>query len=162
MGRTQTRVVMGAVVLGLLGGSVELARCPEFVSFSQTALPVSAAVQTLPATPAYQAASFHVSGNAGNNASGSAHETLLKATMPVDGGVHAASKITPKSRRKVSAPVLLRSRQQRTATQQIRQFVVLTSWREQRRVVSGATEERVILTSYAAVPVAGGWLVIQL
>jgi beta-lactamase regulating signal transducer with metallopeptidase domain len=165
MSRRQTRVVMGALVLGLLGGSAELARCPQVVSFSQTALPVSAAVQTLPATAAYQAASFHVSGNAGNNASGAAHETLLKASMPVDPtdrAVHPANQVTAKPQRKVSAPVLLRSRQQRAPTQRIRQFVVLTSWTEQRRVVSGATEERVISTSYAAVPVAGGWLVIQL
>jgi beta-lactamase regulating signal transducer with metallopeptidase domain len=162
MSRRQTRVVMGALVLGLLGGSAELARFPQVVSFSRTALPVSAAVQTLPATPGYQAASFHVSGNAadnrGNNASGAAHETLLKASMPV----HPANQVPAKPQRKVSAPVMLRSKQQRAATQRIRQFVVLTSWTEQRRVVSGATEERVISTSYAAVPVAGGWLVIQL
>jgi hypothetical protein len=165
MSRRQTRVVMGALVLGLLGGSAELARCPQVVSFSQTALPVSAAVQTLPATAAYQAASFHVSGNAGNNASGAAHETLLKASMPVDPtdrAVHPANQVTAKPQRKVSAPVLLRSKQQRAATQRIRQFVILTSWTERRRVVSGATEERVISTSYAAVPVAGCWLVIQL
>lgn len=162
MGRTQSRVVMGALVLGLLGGSAELARCPEFVSFSQTALPISAAAQGLPVTAGYQAASFHVSNNAGNNASGAAHETLLKASMPVDRGVRQTSQIAPKPRHKTSAPSLLRSKQQRTVAQQVRQFVVLTSWTEQRRVVAGATEERVISTSYAAVPVAGGWLVIQL
>ena len=162
MGRTQTRIVMGALVLGLLGGSAELARCPQFVSFSRTALPVSVAAQGLPATAGYQAASFHVPGNTGNTASGAAHETLLKASMPVDRGVRQTSQIAPKPRHKTSAPALLRSKQQRTVAQRVRQFVVLTSWAEQRRVVSGATVERVISTSYAAVPVAGGWLVIQL
>lgn len=164
MGRTQTRVVVGALVLGLLGGSAELARCPQVVSFSQTALPVSAAVQTLPATAGYQAASFHVSGNAGNNPSSAAHETLLKTSMPVsltDRGAHPANQVTRKPRRKVSAQALLRSRQQRAATL-VRQWVVLTSWTEQRRAVSGTTKQRLISTSYAAVPVAGGWLVIQL
>jgi hypothetical protein len=81
---------------------------------------------------------------------------------PTDRGVRPPSQAAPKSQRKVSTPVLLRSRQQRVAAQQVRQFVVLTSWTEQRRVVPAGTEERVISTSYAAVPVAGGWLIIQL
>jgi beta-lactamase regulating signal transducer with metallopeptidase domain len=161
MGQTQARVLMGAVVLGLLGGSAGLARCPQFVSFSQTTLPVSALAQSLPTAARYQAASFRVP----NNTTGAAHETLLKASMPADPtdrGVRPPSQAAPKSQRKVSTPVLLRSRQQRVAAQQVRQFVVLTSWTEQRRVVPAGTEERVISTSYAAVPVAGGWLIIQL
>jgi hypothetical protein len=119
-------------------------------------------VQTLPATAGYQAASFHVSGNAWNNAAGAAHETLLKASMPVDRGVRQTSQIAPKPRHKTSAPAMLRSKQRRTIAQQVRQFVVLTSWTEQRRMMSPFTGERLISTSYAAVPVAGGWLVIQL
>ena len=70
---------MGLAIVALLAGSVELARCPQFVSFSRTALPVSAEVQSLP-TAEYQAAAFHSSGNA----MGAAHETLLKASMPVN------------------------------------------------------------------------------
>ncbi len=42
MGRTQARVVMSVLVLGLLGGSAELARCPELVSFSRATSPMSA------------------------------------------------------------------------------------------------------------------------
>jgi BlaR1 peptidase M56 len=162
MGRTQGRVVMSVVVLALLGGSAELARCPQLVSFSRTALPVSVVsieAQSLPATAGYQPVSFHSSGTA----TGVAHESLLKASMPVERGVSAVRQ-TPKHRAAVSAPAVLRSRQRRMGTQQVRRLVVLSSWdeTERPRMVFAVTEERVISTSYAAVPVAGGWLVIQL
>jgi hypothetical protein len=41
---------------------------------------------------------------------------------------------------------------------------MLTSWNGPERdgTVLSVTQERVIFTSYAAVPTAGGWLVIQL
>jgi hypothetical protein len=163
MGRTQARVVMSVVVLALLGGSAELARCPQLVSFSRTALPVSAVsmeAQSLPATAGYQPVSFHPSGAA----AGVAHESLLKASMPVERGVSAVGRTTPKHRSAVSSPAVLRSRQRRMGTQQVRRLMVLSSWdeTERPRIVFAVTEERVISTSYAAVPVAGGWLVIQL
>jgi hypothetical protein len=166
MGRTQSRLVMGALVLGLLGGSAELARCPQFISFSPAALPVSAEMQSLPAAAGYQAASFHVSGNATGNVRGAAHETLLKASMPMDRGVRSVQPAATKNSRNayVSTSVLPRSRQIHVGTQKARQLLVLTSW-EQRgrpRMMFAVTEERVISTSYAAVPVAGGWLFIQL
>jgi beta-lactamase regulating signal transducer with metallopeptidase domain len=166
MGRTQARVVMGALVLGLLGGSAELARCPQFVSFSRTALPVSAVAQGLPATADFQPASFRMPMNATSNMSGaSAHETLLKASMPVDHGVRTVQTM-PKQRRAVSAPVLMRSpgsRGHAPRMDRTQRWVVLTSWdgTERQRMVFAVTE-RVISTSYAAVPTAGGWLIIQL
>jgi hypothetical protein len=45
----------------------------------------------------------------------------------------------------------------------VRRFVTVT-WDESERpgVVFSVTQERVIFTSYAAVPTVGGWLVIQL
>ena len=57
MGRTQSRVVMGVVVMGLLGGAAELARCPQLVAFSRTAVPVAAAVQ-VPVGAAFQPVMF--------------------------------------------------------------------------------------------------------
>ncbi len=63
MGRTQSRVVMGVVVMGLLGGAAELARCPQLVAFSRAAVPVAAAVQ-VPANAAYQPVMFRERGNA--------------------------------------------------------------------------------------------------
>jgi len=165
MGRTQARVVMSALVLGLLGGSAELARCPQFVSFSPTAVPVVDVAKSLPVTAGYEAAAFRTPAHAANNLHRGAHETLLKASMPVDHGMRPVQTMQ-KQRRAVSVPVLMRSSQSRSHASRMRgtqRWVVLTSWdgMERQRVVFAVTE-RVISTSYAAVPTAGGWLVIQL
>lgn len=161
MGRMQSRVVMGALVLGLLGGSAEIARCPQFVSFSRTTPSVPTLGQSLSAAAGYQAVSFHVPAN---NARDAAHETLLKASVPVDRGVHPSDLKVVKHSRSVSAPTLLRTKQSRVGAQQVRRFVMLSSWeeRERPRVIYAVTEERVVFASYAAVPTPGGWLVIQL
>jgi beta-lactamase regulating signal transducer with metallopeptidase domain len=172
MGRMQSRVVMGALVLGLLGGSAELARCPQLVSFSpRTVLPVSVVAQSLSATAGYQPVAFHASGNA----MGAARETLLKASMPVDrvtgretGLTDAIKQPSVPAKKAVtkrhSAPPVLQSRIAMPQMRRADHWVVLTSWEEQERprIVFAVTEERVISISYAAVPVAGGWLVIQL
>jgi Zn-dependent protease with chaperone function len=161
MGTAQARVVMGVLVLGLLGGSAELARCPQLVSFSRAALPAGA--QSSEAGVGYAPVAFHGS----RNVSGTPHETLLKASMPVDRG-GSVSSIEAKRRRAASTPVLKRSRQRRAGVQQVGRWVVLTSWNrsedvpEHSGMVFSVGQERVIFTSYAAVPTAGGWLVIQL
>jgi beta-lactamase regulating signal transducer with metallopeptidase domain len=176
MGRMQARVVMGALVLGLLGGSAELARCPQLVSFSpRTVLPASAVAQSLPVTAGYQPVAFHTSDNfhASGDAIGAAHETLLKASMPVNretgltGAIKPTVPVKKAATKRHSAPPVLQSRAVRNVMPQIRRaehWVMLTSWEEQERprMVFAVTEERVISTSYAAVRVAGGWLVIQL
>jgi hypothetical protein len=139
------------------------------VSFSQTALPVADVAQGLPRTAGYQAASFRVPVNRASNLPGAAHETLLKASMPVDRadrGVRSGQAI-PKQRRAVSGAMLMRSSENRPHTPRMRRaqgWLVLTSWdgMERQRMVFAVTEERVISTSYAAVPTPGGWLVIQL
>jgi beta-lactamase regulating signal transducer with metallopeptidase domain len=155
MGRTQARVVMSVLVLALLGGATGLARCPQFVSFSRAALPVSAEVQSLPA--GYQPVTFRAS----DPATGPAHETLLKASMPMDRGVQPMGR-TAKPRRIVSAPAFLRSRLRRMGTQQLRRYVMLSSWDESGRPILLTVDERAFSSSYAAVPTAGGWLLIQL
>jgi bla regulator protein blaR1 len=157
MGRNQARVLMGVLVVALLSGSAELARCPEFVSFSsQNESPAAEVVQSLRPTAGYQAASFRMPA-AKNNQTVAAHETLLKASMPVDRGTDPRIQIAPKHR-----GVSARSKQNHMGMRQARGLTVLTSWEEEapsRRVFA---EERMIFTSYAAVRVAGGWLVIQL
>jgi hypothetical protein len=170
MGRTQARVVMSALVLGLLGGSAELARCPQLVSFSRAALPASAEVQRLPETGAgYQPVAFHVPNDVAGNASGAPRQTLLKASMPVDRGgrgLQSASKPAVKHRRAVHALAVQRSGQDRAAMPQVRRWVVLTSWQQPSRpgviFAVGVDRDREFSYSYAAVPTAGGWLVIQL
>jgi hypothetical protein len=164
MGTAQARVVMSVLVLGLLAGSAELARCPQLVSFSRAAVSAEAQSSSGPATGlGFVPVSFHESGKV----QGTAHETLLKASMPVDRGVwpgSPGSSTVEKHRRAVRHSVLQRSRQDRARLQRARGWVMLTSWDgpERQRMVLSVTQERVIFTSYAAVPTAGGWLVIQL
>ncbi len=158
MGTTQARVVMSVLVLALLGGSAELARCPQLVSFSRATLPASAEAQGLPV--GYQPVTFH---NV-STSYGAAHETLLKASMPIDGGHQPAVQKTSKHRRSTRTPILLRSKQPHMRSQQVSRLLVLSSWDEQQgpRMVFAVAEQRLTSTSYAAVPTAGGWLVIQL
>jgi hypothetical protein len=171
MGTAQARVVMSVLVLGMLGGSAELARCPQLVSFSRAGLPVAAETQSSAAGLGYAPVAFRGSGNV----SGAPHETLLKASMPVGpsmpvdrGG--SMSSIEAKGGHAASALAVKRARQQvrqrRARVQQAGRWVVLTSWSEdgpeRPGMVLSVGQERVIFTSYAAVPTAGGWLVIQL
>ena len=169
MGRTQARVVMSVLVLGLLVGSAELARCPQLVSFSRAALPVAAEAQSVsgPGSGAgamYQPVAFHPSRNAAGEVAGGAHQTLLKATMPVNSGVLPVSQSAAKHHRGVAASAVHRTRVNRASMERSRGLMVLTSWDgfERRETVVSVTQGRVVLTSYAAVPTAGGWLVIQL
>jgi hypothetical protein len=154
MGQTQARVVMGTLVLGLLGGAAGLARCPQFVSFSQSAAPVSAEAQTLPT--GYEPVTFHTRGT------GAAHQTLLKATMPVNPGTQPLAQTSTTHPPAASAPSLLRSKQRRIQSQQVRRYFVVSSWDESGRPILFTVTERVLSSSYAAVPTAGGWLLIQL
>jgi hypothetical protein len=169
MGTAQARVVMGVLVLGLLGGSAELARCPQLVSFSRAALPVSAEARSssgavLGARQGYVPVAFHESVNGTGERAGVVHETLVKASMPVDRTDRPLSPTVVKHRRATRNSVLQRSRQDRAGVQHVRGWVMLTSWDGSERpgMVLSVAQERVIFTSYAAVPTAGGWLVIQL
>jgi hypothetical protein len=47
-------------------------------------------------------------------------------------------------------------------THQMHRYVVLSSWDESGRPIFLTVEERAFSSSYAAVPTAGGWLLIQL
>jgi hypothetical protein len=163
-------VVTSVLVLGLLVGSAELARCPQFVSFSRAASPVTDEAQSVSgagsgAEAMYQAVAFHPSRNAAGEVAGGAHQTLLKATMPVDSGVRPAASQPPgKHRRGVAAPAVHRTRVDRASVERSRGWMVLTSWdgSDRPRMVVSVTQEQVVFTSYAAVRTAGGWLIIQL
>jgi hypothetical protein len=157
------------LVLGLLGGSAELARCPQFVSFSRAAMPV-ASLSSPVMEMGYQPVAFHASGNAAGNTVGAAHETLLKASMPVDRGlrlIHPVKKAVMKRRGHATTPMLLRSSQSRVDAPHARHaqgWVVLASWQQpvRRGVIFAIDGDREFSNSYAAVPTVGGWLVIQL
>ena len=151
MGRTQARVALGVMVVALLGGATELARCPRIVSFSAPGFGASAplvqsASSTLPAmlpAPAYQP----VVARTMTRTIAPAHETLLKASMPSYASVpssytrsdyapsnnarspnNAAQAAVPlvahRRPRRAHMPVLRRTKQRRA---QVQQWVVLTS-----------------------------------
>lgn len=169
MGRGQARVVFGVLVLALLGGATELARCPQLVSFSPASLPQGALSashpgQVLPSASAedYQNVVFHPS-----SASNAAHETLLKASMPSAGQAQATHETQTQHVVRKAALHRASQRAERTATPQ-QQWVVLTSWdgpgddSGSTRMVLTVAREQTSYPTYAAVPTAGGWLVIPL
>jgi beta-lactamase regulating signal transducer with metallopeptidase domain len=168
MSRTHARVVMCVLVAGLVGGSVELARSPQFVSFSRTALPVTVASDSAAGdrVTGYQPVAYRER----SNQSGVQHQTLLKASMPVNQGIalkdspHPAVPVKKVVKKHHRAPSVVQSRVAMPELRRAQGFVVLTSWDESERpgLVFAVTEERVISTSYAAVRTPGGWLVIQL
>jgi BlaR1 peptidase M56 len=167
MSRTQAGVVMSVLVLGLVGGAAGLSRCPQIISFSGGAAPLHADASKFDASDVgYQAVAFHP---AAVPAAGMAHETLLKASMPVGTAMQAPqpkTQVVAKRHRPVHAASLMRVKQDRAMqqTQRMGRWVVLTSWEEssQPRMVLTVSGERVFSSSFAAVPTAGGWLVIQL
>jgi Zn-dependent protease with chaperone function len=165
MSKTQARVVMSVLMLGLVGGAAGLSRCPQVVSFVDSAPAQQAEVEGLPAA-GYQDVVFHPA--VATSFSGGAHETLLRASMPVDSTRQALPLAKHvKHRRPASAPVMMRAKQNRAAMQepqQMQRWVVLTSWDElaKPRMILTMSSERVFSSSYAAVPTEGGWLVIQL
>jgi hypothetical protein len=169
MGRTQAGVMMSVLVLGLVGGAAELSRLPQVVSFSGGGAPLHEEAQSFASgDDVYQPVAFHPSAVA-VPAAGGAHETLLKASMPMGAAVQIPqhkTQVAAKRHRPVHAASLMRVKQNRAMqqTQQMGRWVVLTSWEEslQPRMVLTVSGERVFSSSFAAVPTAGGWLVIQL
>lgn len=150
LGRVQARVMLGVIVVALLGGATELARCPRLVSFAAAAPEISAEPAVMPAM--YRPAT----------ASEAVHETLLKATMSaVVPAVH-------RRERQPSRPVLQQAK--RVQPVRVEQWVVMTSWSSSgangttkvSRMVFTVPGERGAVPAYAAVPTFDGWLVLQL
>ena len=169
MSKAQASVVMSVLVLGLIGGAAGLSRVPQVVSFSGGAAPLHEEAQSFVAdSGGYEPVAFHHAAAAAPGV-GVAHETLLKASMPVGTAAQIPqhkTQVAAKRRRPVHAASLMRVKQDRAMqqTQQMERWVVLTSWEESSRAkmmltVSG---ERMFSSSFAAVPTEGGWLVIQL
>jgi beta-lactamase regulating signal transducer with metallopeptidase domain len=141
-------VVTGVVIAGLLGGALTLAHTPEIVSFAPTG-----------------------TGNAVSQAATVTAEDSSASAAPATGPtVQPVKAIVPSQQRKASTE---RSSTPRSAavvkavhharTPRPQQWVVLTRWQ------SVAAPRRPVLTvsettgsSYAAVPVGNGWLIIQL
>ncbi|NYF78984.1 M56 family metallopeptidase [Granulicella arctica] len=162
----QARGLMGAVVLGMLGGAVGLARCPQVVSFAG-ARPVQAEAHVDEAAPMPGIRSVRAERVVYEDAP---HMTLLKASMdsrqPASGQIQTVTKhavTKPAKAKKVQRPIVQRA-QAEANRPQIQRWVVLTSWSVDARpsMTLPVVEERTIFLPYAAVPTADGWLVVQL
>jgi hypothetical protein len=159
MGLAQTRVVMSVLVLALLSGAAELARCPRLVSFDS-------ATRALRMTQVLAKAEFHPAMAAESSA---AHETLLKATMPA-----AVVPVVHRQARRASGAVLQRAARVQPKRQMVQQWIVMTSVitsgsssdshrvSKVSRMVFTVRGERGGVPAYAAVPTPDGWLVLQL
>lgn len=171
MGRVQARVVMTVLVVALMGGATELARCPEFVSFSPTALPIPAAMHGL-AGAGYQAVAYHATDRAsrGGTVAGM-RETLLKASMPAareSGSARLMNRtVSPRAIPTVQKTVVkhnpvLRTRVSMPRARRSESWIVLTTWQAPVRSRATLAGDSDFPISYAAVPTPGGWLIIQL
>jgi len=169
----QARAVMGVAALGLLLGATELARCPQLVSFvgspksmqaEAQPLSIQAGAQPSIASPALTFPSAREQ-NVVYTDMHTPHMTLLKASAPA-----VVQKIQAKPHPARTSPV------QRVKTSRISEqgqnnhqhWIVLTSWSETDHprmilpVVDDSVDGRTVLLPYAAVPVDGGWLIVQL
>lgn len=148
-----SNIVTGGLLAGLLGGAVILAHSPMLVSFSPAA---AAVVQTSSDAAIPSQTSRPVPGFSPTPA-----PTLVKATMPLpERGLLPMN--APRSRRGPTAHTAIKTvhRQSKPKPQN---WVVLTGW----RVVPISSHSTLAVSestgsSYAAVSVEGGWLVVQL
>ena len=151
MGGRQAAMVTGSLMLGIVGGALALARSPQLVafeSFNNSAVHASG----------FTEASFQRGGLHGANAAeASGSLQLVKAVMPQP---TAQTTLKPKvtaqrhAARHAAQPRLAQDRQA---------WLVLTDWNDSmpppRLVIAVAPGDR---NTYAAVPVAHGWLILQI
>jgi beta-lactamase regulating signal transducer with metallopeptidase domain len=166
MSPLQARASIGLLGLGLAGGAVGLAHTPRFVSFADAVASPSVEADVAPmiAAPERAVPVTYL------GSSQQPHETLLKAVMPAK-APHAVPAVKQVKKQKPSSQVQLRSANAMRAPQ--KPHVVLTSATmpavkmHRHQVSDDAPPEfyeipAVFMPSYAAVPFADGWLIIQL
>jgi beta-lactamase regulating signal transducer with metallopeptidase domain len=164
MGRRQARLVTGSLILGVLSGAAVLAHSPQLVSFaplpqeamriSQAAAQVSkASMQARASAPAYlREAGFREP----NLRDSEGSMQLVKAVMP-EQPVKPALKAKPARTEAAKRSVKRRAAESREA------WVVLTEWNDTEpppHVVFAV--DPVNRNSYAAVPIANGWVIFQI
>jgi Zn-dependent protease with chaperone function len=177
MSPAQARFAVGIAALLLLGGTAELARCPQLVSFAPSAqIAASAPLRLSPDSPSspHQPAAFHIAS--------APHETLLKVSEPVTQSSATRfakpSKVQPG---KVQpAKVHLAAHLVHAVAPvpaETHQWLVMATWQDAygaRMVLTTIQEPSEVhvspqsdqpppqISPYTAVPIRGGWLVIQL
>lgn len=170
MGRSQTRILACAMLVAVTGSAAELVRCPQLVSFSSPSTVVGSM-----ASGAYRPAAL---GDA-MQGTGMAKETLLKASMPMnrredvltgDGVVRPKSPkalVQAKAVRKAKRPSMIqpviRTVRRAQLSRPDRAVMILSTWEQATPVPVLVTEDGIVVRgSYAAVTMAGGWIVFQL
>jgi hypothetical protein len=150
MGSRQAALVTAGLVLGVLGGAVALAHSPRFVGFAP--LPQSNLQAHAMAAPYLRATNDR---EQNLRASGGSLQ-LVKAVMP-EPSARTTSKASPQRHsaiKRSEKPRVVESRQA---------WLVLTEWNDTLpppRVVIAV--DPVNRNSYAAVPLANGWLIVQI
>jgi hypothetical protein len=150
MGGRQAALVTGSLMLGIFGGAMALARSPQLVGFATYNPSTTMA-------PALAEASFQRTGLHGANTSevgGSLQ--LVKAVMP-QSPAQSTQKPQPPRHRAAKQAVQPRITRDRQA------WVVLTDWNDSmpppHLVIAVAPGDP---NMYAAVPIAHGWLILQI
>ncbi len=153
MGRTQAVATAAVVIAAVLGGAMLLARSPRLIRFDEAASESLQAADRPDTSPALPKAASHPNGGA------------LPFAIPVKAIVPAMSPQLVQA----GSPAVRGVRARRhlaLARQDVRnapQYVIYTTWRQQVEVphltLAVAADFQ---STYAAVPVRGGWLFFQL
>jgi beta-lactamase regulating signal transducer with metallopeptidase domain len=157
MGSRQAKLVTSSLILCVLGGAAALAHSPQLVSFAplpQEAMRVSqTAMQTRANAPAnLREAGFH---DANLRDSGGSVQ-LVKAVIP-------EGSIQPTLKAKAVRTEAAKRSMKRRAQESRQAWIVLTEWSDTEappHVVFAV--DPVNRNSYAAVPIANGWLIFQI
>jgi beta-lactamase regulating signal transducer with metallopeptidase domain len=150
MGGRQAALVIGCLMVGIFGGALALARSPQLVGFA-TYHPSMSQVSGLTET------SFHGAGLHGaNSAEAGGSLQLVKAVMPE---TPARPTLKPQPPRRHAARQATRPR----IAQNRQAWLVLTDWNDSmpppHLVIAVAPGDP---NTYAAVPIAHGWLILQI
>lgn len=150
MGRTATNVATGALMAGLLGGAVTLAHSPELISFAP---PIARAASSPIPSIQQPVAATAISEPIAHNQNFA--PTLVKAVMPEPQQKSVAPRQTTRPHPETIKTI------HRPSRPRPQHWVVLTGW----QVNSSAPRPVLAVSetsSYAAVRVGNGWLILQL
>jgi beta-lactamase regulating signal transducer with metallopeptidase domain len=178
------RTLTGILALGLLGGAVGLAHCPQIVSFEDSVQPLQAAglqpamqVSEMPRSLAAPEDRAALPGRAEQvvfQSPEAPQVKLLTATeqsapvthRPVIHKTHRV--VRPVSQKAPAVRQVLTSARPQPQPEAVQRWVVLSSWTGNVRpqlivpIVDHNADGETVLLPYAAVPTAGGWFIIEL
>jgi beta-lactamase regulating signal transducer with metallopeptidase domain len=158
MSARQGKLVTAGLVIAVLGGAAELARTPELIGFAPAAHPVSLASSKQPASQR------EIDFSQPKPRVSEPTAQLVKAVMPESAPQSAPQSAKPKKTLRTAA---VRRIARPDFVEEQQTFVVLTEWTDNGipphippHVVFAVSPDNRI--AYAAVPVANGWLIVQI